>query len=272
MSIITNTNIPVHGNYHGYYSKRSSSADPRLALLPPSIFEGKRVLDIGCNEGWVTCEIAQRCGATKVVGVDIDDALIRAAWKRRRTVWSLEAHPEESSDKKKRKRDAEDVRPSVSMRHDYFPASCEHMFGPLPVPPFQATESHNFPHNLSFRTADWVEQDIPEDAEGYDVILAFSITKWIHLNGGDSAVLRFFKRVFTSLKSGGSFILEPQPWDTYGKAKRMHPTLKETAKSLQLRPDNFEAELKKIGFTGARHLGLAGEGGFKRPVDLYVKP
>jgi 2-polyprenyl-3-methyl-5-hydroxy-6-metoxy-1,4-benzoquinol methylase len=40
-----------------YYSKRPSIRDPRLALLPAEFFMGKRVLDVGCNEGWVTCEI-----------------------------------------------------------------------------------------------------------------------------------------------------------------------------------------------------------------------
>ena len=67
---------PVHGNYHGlvspailaivlipfkrYYTKRPSLNDPRLKLLTdqdPDFFSGKTVLDVGCNEGWVTCEI-----------------------------------------------------------------------------------------------------------------------------------------------------------------------------------------------------------------------
>ncbi len=33
--------------------------DPRLALLPADMFVGKRVLDVGCNEGYVTCEIGE---------------------------------------------------------------------------------------------------------------------------------------------------------------------------------------------------------------------
>jgi hypothetical protein len=42
-----------------YYSKRPFIRDPRLALLPAEFFVGKRVLDVGCNEGWVTCEIGR---------------------------------------------------------------------------------------------------------------------------------------------------------------------------------------------------------------------
>jgi len=63
----------------------------------------------------------------------------------------------------------------------YFPASFEHTFGPLPIPPIppprwqetlKGRKANVFPHNLSFRTADWVENEIPEDADGYDVVIA----------------------------------------------------------------------------------------------------
>ena len=40
-----------------YYSKRPFASDSRLSALPKGIFHGATVLDIGCNEGWVTCEI-----------------------------------------------------------------------------------------------------------------------------------------------------------------------------------------------------------------------
>ena len=50
---------------------------------------------------------------------------------------------------------------------------------------------------------------------------SFSICKWIHLNGGDDALMRFFRRAYSVLDTGGVFVLEPQTWDTYAKAKRM---------------------------------------------------
>jgi 2-polyprenyl-3-methyl-5-hydroxy-6-metoxy-1,4-benzoquinol methylase len=40
-----------------YYNKRPFLFDERLAVLPADLFRGARVLDVGCNEGWVTCEI-----------------------------------------------------------------------------------------------------------------------------------------------------------------------------------------------------------------------
>ena len=56
--------------------------------------------------------------------------------------------------------------------------ACEHMFGPLPIPepassPTSGSGNRIFPHNVSFRTADWVQEKIPEDIDGYDVVLAF---------------------------------------------------------------------------------------------------
>ncbi|TFK82067.1 Bin3-domain-containing protein [Polyporus arcularius HHB13444] len=281
----TTNDLPVYGNYHGYYNKRPPTNDRRLALVPRGLFNGKRVLDVGCNEGIVTCEIAQTLGAKRVVGVDIDDTLVRAAWKHRRSVWSQqgppmsaahgtpEANGEESAqpDRRKRRRishsDADEVYEGVyhdsAGPADYFPASCEHMFGPLPIIDVAAPGNiaEAFPHNVSFRTADWVKSEIPEDAEGYDVVVAFSISKWIHLNGGDEALLEFFRRVSDVLRAGGTFVLEPQEWETYAKAKRMDPRLKENAKNLKLRPDHFEDELRKLGFGPAQRLGTAGEGG-----------
>ncbi|KAG6833039.1 hypothetical protein H0H87_012050 [Tephrocybe sp. NHM501043] len=211
-----------------YYSKRPSVRDPRLALLPAATFLGSRVLDVGCNEGFVTCEIAQSWGAQKVVGVDIDDTLIRAAWRRRRTVWSLQEPGAEettptnvTSTSSKRRRSPTPETASPHPQPDYFPTSCEHEFGSLPIPPSEIRGRHIFPHNVSFRTADWTSTHIPEDAEGYTVVIAFSISKWIHLNSGDKGLKAFFQRVYDVLKPGGVFILEPQAWDTYAKARRM---------------------------------------------------
>lgn len=56
---------------------------------------------------------------------------------------------------------------------NYFPASCEHEFGSLPIPPSSNRGKDVFPHNICFRTADWTETSIPEDAEGYDVVIGY---------------------------------------------------------------------------------------------------
>jgi 7SK snRNA methylphosphate capping enzyme len=139
-------------------------------------------------------KIAQR-GAKKITGVDIDEELIRAAWSRRRKAWSLQqpqvcptSNGENSSStapsNKKRKRGEEDQRSaSNSISHrplvvpDYFPASLVHSFGSLSIPeanssPTTLPDTSSFPHNVGFRAANWVIEEIHEDKEGYDVVLA----------------------------------------------------------------------------------------------------
>jgi hypothetical protein len=51
------------------------------------------------------------------------------------------------------------------------------MFGPLPMPPTSVpsdtvTQELGFPLNVTFRTADWAKHAIPEDEDGWDVVLA----------------------------------------------------------------------------------------------------
>ena len=173
-----------------------------------------------------------------MIGVDIDGSLISAAWKRRRVVWSAQGPDLSRAHATKRKRTpGSDPANGSAPTPEYFPESLASTFGHLPIPP---STQDKFPHNLTFRTADWLNQGIPEDDTGYDVIIAFvvsnkpwaaidsvvcsfSLSKWIHVHNGDEGLIRFFERVYAVLNSGGFFVLEPQSWESYAKAKRMDP-------------------------------------------------
>ncbi|KAF9442181.1 Bin3-domain-containing protein [Macrolepiota fuliginosa MF-IS2] len=241
--------IPTHGNYTGYYKKRAAL---RLDRFPHFVLSNKIVLDVGANDGHVTTAIAQSFGPRAITGVDIDNSLVDAAWRHRLAVWS-QASP--------------DGVPS------YFPTSLAHELGPLPVPPADAAghDKHVFPHNLAFHCADWTKDNIPEDEAGYDTVLALSVTKWIHLNQGDAGLVAFFRKIHRVLHDGGHLILEPQAWESYAKAKRMSEDLKANYQILELMPSDFPGALRDIGFDFDQCLGETGEGGFRRPVDLYVK-
>lgn len=85
------------GSYRGYYQRRNHNekdkADVRLPYLYRSIADipGElTVLDVGCNVGTVTAEIARMNNVKKMVGIDIDKGLIskaKRAMKEQRKRW-----------------------------------------------------------------------------------------------------------------------------------------------------------------------------------------
>jgi 7SK snRNA methylphosphate capping enzyme len=88
--------VPTHGNYHNYHGydllftqipasdliqsyrflryryHHPGGHDTRLALLPHDLLADARVLDVGCNEGWVSCEIGAFFTSFSVACVDIE--------------------------------------------------------------------------------------------------------------------------------------------------------------------------------------------------------
>lgn len=72
-----------YGNYNKYYGYRNPGAneDPRVHVLLPEWFEGKDVLDLGCNAGHLTLYIAKMLRPARILGLDIDHSLVRAARK-----------------------------------------------------------------------------------------------------------------------------------------------------------------------------------------------
>lgn len=65
------------------------------------------------------------------------------------------------------------------------------------------------------------DADLTNIVAEYETIIAFSVTKWVHLNFGDEGLKRFFRRIYLALVPGGRLILEPQPWSSYRVKRRM---------------------------------------------------
>ena len=66
------------------FSDQQGDSDSKAklqALRLPQSFSGKEVLDLGCNEGFFCMESLQR-GATRVVGIDSNESVIRLARQR----------------------------------------------------------------------------------------------------------------------------------------------------------------------------------------------
>lgn len=213
----------LFGNYDAYYKYRGGpvgseqrASDPRLQLLQGAWFEGRSVLDIGCNSGLITFALAEQFAPRSILGVDIDGNLIRRA-QNRLTRLQLTA--------------ATAAATTAATTVDGKAAEAEGQI--------KSTETGRYPHNIEFRTENFVarkhrrrkqrdnsdgskttgpantdQQAAAARVTTYEIILCLSVSKWIHLNWGDAGLKTLFRRVWESLPTDGTglFILEPQPW------------------------------------------------------------
>lgn len=62
-----------------YRNKGYSGTDPRLEVLEASWFAGAKCLDVGCNAGIFTLDLALLFDVESILGVDIDHKLINKA-------------------------------------------------------------------------------------------------------------------------------------------------------------------------------------------------
>lgn len=202
--------------------------------------------------GFLTLSIARDFGPRRILGIDIDDHLVGVARKNIRHYCD---------------RETEFI--------GKFPASFCTNFGPISN--HTLSFSTKFPDNVWFRRENYVlecDELLETVEEEFDVILALSITKWIHLNFGDDGLRRFFRRAFNQLLPGGRFILEPQPFASYRKRSKMTEKLKANYNKIEFKPEDFEMYLiEEVGFESVEHLGApcAKSKGFERPIDVYRK-
>ena len=86
----------------------------------------------------------------------------------------------------------------------------------------------------------------PAGDHSYDVVCAFSITKWVHLAHGDEGLLRLFRSAHARLRRRRRFVLEPQPWRSYRKAVGRDAggaVARAHFEAIRVRPDQFERVL-----------------------------
>ncbi|XPS80277.1 hypothetical protein M3J09_012235 [Ascochyta lentis] len=235
------------GNYTDYTgpSRAPGSAthvrDARLHLLTtlvPDIFTAKTCLDIGCNAGNVSCQLAFDFHAASVTGVDIDPKLVAQAEKLL-ALRSSRARPPTGKSQR---------------TVDYYPVSAILTHGYRIEPKNKGLRTLSSVSTTSdwpfvqFVSADWVASADRAISGPYDVILALSVIKWIHLEHLDEGVRTFFRKCATCLRSGGYLVIELQTWDSYEKAVRPNhsPHFSENLKLLVYRPEtSFDGLLRE---------------------------
>ncbi|XP_006451239.2 probable RNA methyltransferase At5g51130 [Citrus clementina] len=244
-------------NYYGYRIGQGLNEDPRFKVLKKEWFEGKDCLDIGCNSGIITIQIAQKFNCRSILGIDIDSSKILP------TLLMFVC-----------------CNYDLSGNDSYFTIfinswvsicsacsrECDVVLIYILVGFFDIVSSkqENFVHG----------RDSPE--KYYDAILCLSVTKWIHLNWGDDGLITLFMRIWKLLRPGGIFVLEPQPWVSYEKNRRVSETTATNFQNIKLYPKEFqEILLDKIGFRTVEDIGSGGlsssKTGFNRPIFLFRK-
>lgn len=261
-----------HGSYKRYYERRfsgqSPSSDPRLIPILSAIkklrISSPTLLDIGCNDGALTIAIAAATPLDTVLGVDIDRGLVDRARNSVRRHGAVAAGGSNGR--------VEMVGGKGKVKGE---GRCEDVGGDV-----EATggSGRKFPWNVSFRREDFAAVQpgrIVERRAAFDVVLCLSVTKWVHLDGGDDALKRLFKRIYDCLRPGGVLVLEPQPRISYKRARRKGMGTR-TFREMKLRPDMFGEYLlgPEIGFVRADVLSEVREGkgkAFNRPIIAFYK-
>ena len=192
--------------YYGYRNPMNCKDDQRLDLLQPEWIKNNRCLDIGCNAGFITVEIAKRFNPAEIIGIDIDPKLIRTARQHLYLVNSLRRPPASFFNFLHNGNAQLSHLPSASSPNDssYFPISMPLLYGTIPVRPFAsqanlldseplqpnniekdtATDNNSndidenqiedgWARRIKFFHADWLNDATNSiDNNGYDVVLA----------------------------------------------------------------------------------------------------
>ncbi|KAM6583224.1 hypothetical protein CsatB_010226 [Cannabis sativa] len=259
-----------YGNYRNYYGYRLGQdieEDPRLKVMKKEWFEGKDCLDVGCNNGIITIQIAKKFHCQSILGVDIDSNRIEDAyWHLRKFVKIDSAGKIHGKDSKSK--DSEDAN---GLGNNITASSDEETKQNLKT---STTLPKNLSDIVSFRQENFVQSRHPPE-KFYDAILCLSVSKWIHLNWGDDGLITLFSKIWKLLNPGGIFVLEPQPWKSYDNNRRVSETTAENFKKIIFRPECFqELLLDKIGFRTVEDVtsGLSGsKTGFDRPIFVFRK-
>ena len=123
---------------------------------------------------------------------------------------------------------------------------------------------------LCFRTENYIATTTATTIkERFDVILCLSTIKYVHLNFGDIGIKALFLKAFHQLEDGGLFVIDPQPWKSYKKKKKISETTQENFNEINLKPNLFREYLETIGFQLVATIAAGDKD--EKPLIVYKK-
>ncbi|SCM00159.1 bicoid-interacting protein BIN3, putative [Plasmodium chabaudi chabaudi] len=214
--------------------------------LIKDIFKNKIILDIGCNYGITTFLLSLKYKCKTVNGIDIDYNIIN------KNISILKLFFDFILIYNKQKH----MLPFLLNKH--FLKTESSIFNELHLLYEELTlkgvdkndeerNEHNlevcqneFPFNIYFSCSNIFDKCFENVQNKYDVIICFSVLKWIHLNYGDNKLILFFDLVYKLLKNGGYFILEYHREIKYKLKKNEKIFFLEKKKKLKMNYTHFD--------------------------------
>ncbi|OMH81624.1 putative RNA methyltransferase [Zancudomyces culisetae] len=111
-----------------------------------------KVLDIGCNTAAVAIELAKRTNIQRIIGVDIDNSLIRTA----RQNLAVSKNEQENEQEQDREWERDEKR---CYEDEHYPISMPILFGTIPHQHGQNSTNNSLADRVFLYAADWVNDD-----------------------------------------------------------------------------------------------------------------
>lgn len=190
--------------------------------------------------------------ASSVTAVDVDDVLIEQAKERLtfRLSRVLPAHG------------------PGAVEIDYFPVSAVIEHGTLRSLSTGLSTKMKALGRVDFVCEDWVLSENTATLGPFDVILAFSVLKWVHLEHLDEGLRLCFQKFASCLRPEGHLFLDIQPKQSYEKAVSANkaPHYASNLTQLTIWPDSYDTVLAE---SGLMHVVSSTE--LPRRVSIYRK-
>ncbi|CAD2092318.1 bicoid-interacting protein BIN3, putative [Plasmodium vinckei lentum] len=214
--------------------------------LVKDIFKDKTILDIGCNYGITSFLLSLKYKCKTVNGIDIDFNIINKNVSILKLffdfilIYNKQKHMLPFLLNKHFLKTERDIFNELYLLYEELTlkeadkSDEERSRGSL------GGYQNEFPFNIYFSCSNIFDKCFENIQNKYDVIICFSVLKWIHLNYGDNKLILFFDLVYKLLKNGGYFILEYHREIKYKLKKNERIFFLKKKKELKMNYTNFD--------------------------------